>query len=112
MNTKNLTLVSDQEIPFEIIGGGISRKIMTFCDELMLTKMQFEKGAIGAIHNHPHLQMGYVASGVFEVNVGDDKKILKQGDVFYAPSLVYHGVICLEAGELIDVFNPKRDDFL
>jgi quercetin dioxygenase-like cupin family protein len=109
---KNQTLINANDIEAENLGGGVSRKIMTFCDEMMLTKNTFEKGAIGTIHNHIHLQMGYVAKGVFEVTVGNDTKILKQGDVFYAPSMVFHGVKCLEEGELVDVFNPKRADFL
>jgi len=39
------------------------------------------------------------------------KKVLKAGDVFYvAPNLI-HGAVCLEAGVLIDVFSPMREDF-
>ena len=112
LDTKNLTLIEDSSLAYTPVGERIQRKIMTHCDELMLVKVIFEKGAVGAIHNHPHLQLSYVASGVFEVTMGDNIKILKQGDVFYAPSMVFHGVVCLEAGELIDVFNPQREDFL
>lgn len=112
MRQENLTLVNNDEISFDNLGGGIQRKIMTFCDEIMVTKNIFEKGAVGAIHNHPHLQVGYVAKGVFEVTIGENTKVLKVGDVFYAFSMVLHGVVCLEEGELVDFFNPKRDDFL
>ena len=28
------------------------------------------------------------------------------------PSGVEHGTVCLEAGKLVDVFSPKREDFL
>ncbi len=112
ISPQNLTLVNDDTIPYTDMGGGVRRKIMTYSDELMLTKVSFEKGSIGAIHNHPHLQISYVAKGKFEVKMGDEIKILKEGDVFFAPSLVYHGVVCLEEGILVDVFNPKRDDFL
>jgi quercetin dioxygenase-like cupin family protein len=112
IDVKNLSLVDDETIPFTDMGGGMKRKIMTYSDDLMVTKMTFEKGSIGALHNHPHLQIGYVAKGKFEVTMGTEKKILKEGDLFYAPSLVFHGVVCLEEGMLIDIFNPKRDDFL
>ncbi len=115
MNFKDLTnktLIADRDIDWEELGNGVKRKIMAYDEQLMLVKVDFEKGAIGTIHNHPHLQLSYVAKGSFEVTMGDDKKILNEGDVFFAPTLVFHGVVCLEAGLLIDIFNPHREDFL
>jgi quercetin dioxygenase-like cupin family protein len=56
--------------------------------------------------------MSYVAEGTFEVLIGDDKKVLSSGDVFFVPSGEVHGVVCVEKGLLIDVFNPVRKDFL
>ena len=115
MNFKDLsnkTLIADNDIDWEDLGAGVKRKIMAYDDSLMLVKVAFEKGAVGTIHNHPHLQMSYVAKGSFEVTMADDKKMLNEGDVFFAPSNVFHGVICLEDGLLIDIFNPHREDFV
>ena len=115
MDFKNLTdktLISDSNIDWEDLGAGIKRKIMAYDDQLMLVKVAFEQDSIGTVHNHPHLQMSYVAEGSFEVTMGNEKKILNQGDVFFAPSNVFHGVICLQKGLLIDIFNPHREDFL
>ena len=115
MNFKDLTnrtLITDNDLDWDDLGGGVKRKVMPFDDNLMLVKVAFEKDAIGSIHNHPHLQLSYVAKGSFEVIMGDDKKILNEGDVFFAPSNVFHGVVCLEQGLLIDIFNPHREDFL
>jgi quercetin dioxygenase-like cupin family protein len=107
-----LEFAFNQDIPTEDLGKGVSRKIMSYCDGLMLVRVFFEKDAIGTLHNHPHLQMSYVAEGAFEVTIGDESKKLSKGDVFFAPSMVYHGVKCIEPGELVDVFNPMREDFL
>lgn len=115
MNFKDLTnktLVSDNDLDWEELGGGVKRKVMAFDNNLMLVKVEFEKDAIGSIHNHPNLQVSYVAKGSFEVTMGEHKKILNEGDVFFAPSNVFHGVVCLEAGTLVDIFNPHREDFL
>jgi len=46
------------------------------------------------------------------VEVGGVKKILNQGETFFAPSNVWHGVICLEEGVLMDTFSPMRKDFI
>ncbi|RZK42837.1 MAG: cupin domain-containing protein [Pedobacter sp.] len=105
-------LVSDNDLPWDDLGEGISRKIMAHNEQLMLVKVAFVKGAIGTLHQHPHLQLSYVAEGSFEVTMGDSKRTLNKGDVFFAQSNIFHGVLCLEEGLLIDVFNPAREDFL
>lgn len=112
MNQLNKTLIEDNEVEWEVIDESCKRKIMTYDDNLMLVKVSFEKGGVGALHHHPHLQLSYVAEGAFEVAIGDEKKVLKTGDVFFVPTEEIHGVTCLEKGLLIDVFNPARKDFL
>lgn len=115
MNYINLidkALISDNDLTWEDLGEGVKRKIMAYDDQLMLVKVSFEKGAIGSLHQHPHLQMSYIAEGSFEITVGDSKKTLTKGDVFFALSNIVHGVVCFEEGLLIDVFNPAREDFL
>lgn len=105
-------LVEDNDLPWEIVDDKIQRKIMSYTKELMLVKVAFLSGGIGAIHKHPHLQISYVASGAFEVTIGEESKVLKEGDVYFVPSNVLHGAVCVEAGVLIDVFNPMREDFV
>jgi quercetin dioxygenase-like cupin family protein len=53
-----------------------------------------------------------VASGCFEVTIGEEKKILRAGDGYYVAPNLPHGCVCLEAGVLIDTFTPVREDFL
>jgi quercetin dioxygenase-like cupin family protein len=106
------TLIEDKKIPFEELGAGISRKIMAYNDLMMMVKVRFEKGGIGTMHSHPHTQASYVAEGRFEITIGQETKILTKGDAYFVPSDMEHGALCLEEGELIDVFNPLREDFL
>ena len=90
---------------------GVRRKIMAYDEQLMLVRVEFEKGGIGSLHQHYHVQITSVESGVFEIEIDGVKKILQAGDVFYVPSNLWHGAVCLEAGVLIDVFSPMREDF-
>jgi quercetin dioxygenase-like cupin family protein len=109
---KGRAFIQNDELAWEQADVGIRRKIMAYDDQLMMVKVAFEKGGIGALHHHPHVQISYVESGLFEVTIGDDVKSLKQGDAYYIPPNVLHGAVCLEEGVLVDVFTPKRDDFL
>ena len=104
--------IEDNNIKWEIVGNGISRKIMSYEERVMMVKVAFEKGAIGTLHSHPHIQLTFVQSGMFEVQIDKEKKVLRQGDVFHVPSGIIHGVVCLNDGELIDVFSPYREDFV
>ena len=91
---------------------GSSRRVILDLPELMLVEFTFEKGGIGALHSHPHLQTSYVASGVFEVTIDGITQTIAAGGAYIVPSGLVHGVKALEAGTLIDSFTPRRDDFL
>ncbi|MES2430243.1 MAG: cupin domain-containing protein [Bacteroidota bacterium] len=109
---KQKALVEDNEIEWENTGNGVWRKIMSYDDNIMLVKVKFIAGAVGALHHHPHLQISYIAEGEFEVTMGSQVKTLKAGDVYFAAPDIEHGVVCLKDGLLIDVFSPMREDFL
>ena len=102
----------DDEIVWEVVGQGVQRKIMGYDDKIMLVKVKFDEGGIGPMHEHYHAQVTYVVSGVFKLTIGKETRILKGGDSFYIPPHVLHGAVCMEAGILIDVFSPIREDFM
>jgi quercetin dioxygenase-like cupin family protein len=104
--------IENKEVPFEDMGNGITRKIMAWDERLMVVKVFFEPGAVGTLHQHHHTQITHIESGVFEVEIGGEKKLLSAGDAFYIPPNVMHGAVCKEAGVLIDVFSPMREDFI
>lgn len=91
---------------------GSRRRVILDLPELMLVEFTFEKGGIGALHSHPHLQTSYVASGVFEVTIDGVTETIAAGGAYIVPSGLIHGVKAVEAGTLIDSFTPRRDDFL
>lgn len=96
----------------EVAGEGVWRRLLGHDAELMMTYVTFRRGSVGALHHHPHRQVSYVVSGQFEVQIGDRRKVLKEGDGYLVPPDVLHGCVALEDGALVDVFTPRRDDFL
>ena len=97
---------------WETTGTGVRRTLVAYNDDLLLVKVEFEAGAVGALHQHVHSQISYVESGEFEVTVGDEIRVLRAGDTFYAAPNVPHGVVARQAGVLLDSFSPVRLDFL
>jgi quercetin dioxygenase-like cupin family protein len=102
----------ENETPWEDLGNGINRQVYGYDDKIMLVKAKFDTGAVGTLHEHHHSQVTYVESGVFEMTIGSEKKMIRKGDGYYVPPHEIHGCVCLEPGTLIDVFSPHREDFL
>lgn len=91
---------------------GVTRQVLSEAPELMVVAFDFETGAEGKLHNHPHVQSTYVEKGRFVFIVDGAERELSPGDSLVVPSNAVHGCRCLESGRLIDTFTPRRDDFL
>ena len=100
------------EAPVMELGGGMTRRILAHNPQMMAVEVGFETGAAGSVHTHPHTQVSYVLSGRYRYSVGGEETELNPGDSVAVPSGVPHGVLCLEAGVLLDIFTPAREDFL
>lgn len=96
----------------EKINPGVTRRILAYCGAAMAVSNEFEKGAEGPMHSHPHTQITYVAEGRFRFTVGGEVKEVAKGDTLCKQNGIEHGCVCLEKGVLIDFFTPMRDDFV
>lgn len=111
MNQSKLVF-DDRNQPWEDLGNGLQRKIMSYNADVMVVKVRFEQHAVGTTHQHPHTQVTYVAEGLFEYTVDGHTCILHAGDSCLVPPNTLHGCRCIEPGILMDVFSPMREDFL
>ena len=91
---------------------GVTRRILAYNDGLMCVENTFEEGAVGALHSHPHTQITYVVSGKFTFTIDGVTKTVTPGDTMLKTDGVVHGCTCLEAGILLDIFTPMREDFV
>ena len=98
-----------ENIEKEQAGEGVVRRVLSYTDEVMVVQNHFQKGAVGALHHHPHTQITYVVSGQFEFEIGGEKKVVNPGDSMLKRE---HGCVCLEEGILLDIFAPMREDFV
>jgi len=91
---------------------GVRRRILRAEGRLMLMEVQFAAGAAGYEHRHVHEQVSYCTAGRFEYTLDGRTSVLAPGDSIYVPSNALHGARALEAGSLLDVFTPVREDLL
>jgi quercetin dioxygenase-like cupin family protein len=111
-NEQASNFIENGNIPWEKVEDGIHRKVIAYDEKLMLVKVRFEPGRIGKLHQHYQSQITHIESGVFEIQIDGHKKTLKSGDAYYISPNTLHGAECIEAGVLIDVFSPMREDFI
>lgn len=102
----------EADFAWEATEPGVKRKIMAYGEDLMVVRVVFEAGAVGKAHQHPHRQASYVESGAFDVTIDGQTSRLNAGDTFFVPADLVHGVVAVEAGQLIDSFTPMRKEFL
>lgn len=80
--------------------------------DLMLSLVEMEPGAVVEKHDHPHEQMGLMLEGEAEFTIGDEQRLVRAGQMWRIPGGVPHKVI---AGEkpvrALDVFHPVREDY-
>ncbi|HNW87292.1 MAG TPA: cupin domain-containing protein [Candidatus Limiplasma sp.] len=105
-------VVLSQDANPEALGGGVSRRVLAYLPSQMIVEVTFEMGAIGTVHTHPHTQCTYVRQGEFVFTLCGKEYTVCAGDTLaFAPGEP-HGCVCRQAGVLIDVFTPMREDFI
>lgn len=109
---KNDKFTYFNEIPFQDLGNGVRRKILAYGEDLMQVYLEFEEGAVGAMHTHPHTQLTHILEGEFEFTIGGEVKRVHAGDTLLKLPNVPHGCVCTQKGKMLDTFTPMRKDFV
>lgn len=105
--------VLNKDREYQNVGEKTLRKVLAYSDNIMNVELRFEAGAIGALHSHPHEQIGYVIEGsLIYKEEGCDDVTLNAGDTYLVAPDVMHGIECITDVKLLDIFTPMREDFV
>jgi len=85
--------------------------IFVHSDHMTVANWQIDQGAALPEHSHPHEQILNLISGEFELSVEGVIHRLTAGSVYVLPGGVSHGGKALTPCQIIDVFNPVREDY-
>lgn len=91
---------------------GVNFELLSIGQKLMITKMNYVTGNKVPFHSHPNEQAGYLISGKIWIRFGNEDRILSAGDSYVIPENEDHSIDVIEAGEVIDVFTPPREDYI
>jgi len=117
MDRKEATLFPDpQRSPSLTQMPGLETTILTgLCGEKMMMALNSTlPGHAVPLHSHPHEQIGCVYRGKARLRIGDQERVVEEGDFYCIPAGVPHGDECIgnEPFIMLDIFYPIREDFI
>jgi quercetin dioxygenase-like cupin family protein len=81
-------------------------------ENLMFSHVTLEPHTVASLHTHAQEQMGIILEGEFEMTIGEEKRLLKKGDMYRVPPNTVHGGLTHGKSALVlDVFSPPREGY-
>lgn len=102
------------EVPLEVVNPSMSRRIVTG-ERLTVARIWLKDGFRVPLHSHVHEQVTQVVSGRMRFWFGADRAEVIEigpGEIVVIPSNLPHEALCLGDVEEMDMWSPRRDDWL
>jgi len=100
----------DDVEPLEILPG--CRMRTPYGQNLMLSYLEMDEGAVVPLHSHPHEQAGMLLSGRMELTIGEEVRVCEAGEMFIIPPDTPHQAVAVDGPAVVlDVFSPIREDY-
>jgi quercetin dioxygenase-like cupin family protein len=81
-------------------------------ENMTLAQIHLEKGAIVPEHSHANEQITMLMAGRVKLVYPDREQVVEAGQVIQTPPNVPHRLEALEESTAIDVFGPRRGDWI
>jgi quercetin dioxygenase-like cupin family protein len=98
-------------MPAEQLNPQITRRVV-HTENLTIARLEIEKDAVVPEHSHVNEQVATVERGALRFHIGGQDVVLRDGQSVAIPSNVPHSVVALESTTVVDVFSPRREDWL
>ncbi|WP_180539317.1 cupin domain-containing protein [Nevskia soli] len=99
------------DYPSEQMNALVSRRCLHTAN-LTIAQITLSKGAIVPLHDHANEQVTSVISGLLLFRMDGREILVKAGEMLAIPSGVPHLVEALEDSIAVDVFAPRREDWI
>ena len=106
---KNVVKI-EEVVPKQFLG--VDFVVLAIGKDTMVAKMLYKTTDFVPFHKHANEQSGYIISGKYKLKFVGEEYLLTEGDTYSIPADVEHSIEIIEAGEVVDVFSPIRQDYL
>ena len=114
MSLESLQVTHWEEIELETVNPQMKRRIVTG-DGMTIARVYLADGYIVPMHSHHNEQITQVIAGRMHFVFGEDRAkemVLGPGDVVVIPPHLPHEATAIGDVEEIDMWAPRRDDWL
>ena len=99
------------QVEKERLSDALSRQ-MIHGDTMTVARIDLKKGAVVPEHSHHNEQISMVERGALRFVLAGVEKIMRPGDMLKIPPHVPHSVEALEDSVAVDLFSPRREDWI
>lgn len=114
MSLSELQSINWDAIELEEVNPSMRRRIITG-KKMTVARIYLSDGFLVPMHSHIHEQITQVISGRMRFVFGDDRRKTQEfgpGDVVVIPPNLPHEALAIGALEEMDMWTPRRDDWL
>jgi quercetin dioxygenase-like cupin family protein len=114
MSFKNLQSINWDDVELETVNASMKRRIVTG-ERMTVARIYLSDGFVVPLHSHDHEQITQVISGTLRFSFGEDRAEVFDvgpGDVVVIPSNLPHEALVVGDVEEMDMWSPRRDDWL
>jgi quercetin dioxygenase-like cupin family protein len=81
-------------------------------DHMTVARMFIKKGCLVPEHSHHNEQISIMEQGSAKFVLAGDERVIKAGEVVRIPPNVPHYVEAIEDCVALDLFSPRREDWI
>jgi quercetin dioxygenase-like cupin family protein len=109
-----MQLIKWNDVPLETVNEKMQRQIVTG-ERMTVARIYFKDGFVVPRHSHENEQITQVVSGTMRFRFGEEGSDIVDvgpGEVVVIPSNLPHEALCVGDVEEVDIWAPRRDDWL
>jgi quercetin dioxygenase-like cupin family protein len=106
-----MQVTSWERIETERLSNTITRQMLSG-EHTTVARIFLTRGAVVPRHAHVSEQFSLILSGALKFIFDDSEVIVRVGELMFIPSNVPHAAEALEETVDLDIFSPRRDDWI
>ena len=95
----------------EILNDKLSRRMLSG-ENATISQLLLKKGATVPRHSHMNEQYSWIISGALKFIFDDREILIGEGEILVIPANVAHSAVALEDTVDVDIFAPRREDWI
>ena len=106
-----IRVTSWEKIETENLSEQITRKMMNG-ENATVARITLKRGAVVPRHMHPSEQFSLILTGALKFIFDDGEVQVGTGEMLFIPANVPHAAQALEDTDDLDIFAPRREDWI